>query len=82
MFFPLGFSSSASEQFEELTPIAVFVEDSTHLIATRPKAIKMTMLQLDACTMVPVGIEAHLKFGLQGWIILPVSADIPREDEA
>src|SRR5580700_7046724 len=42
----------------------------------------MTMLQFDACTIATVCAEAHLDFCLQGWVILPVGADIPREDQA
>src|SRR5579863_205456 len=42
----------------------------------------MTMLQFDACTIAPVGTEAHFDLGLQGWVILKVGGDIPRECQA
>src|ERR1700692_3971746 len=42
----------------------------------------MTMLQFDACTIATVGDKAHLDFSLQGWVILPVGVDIPRQDQA
>jgi hypothetical protein len=40
------------------------------------------MLQFDAGTLTVVGVEAHLNFSLEGWVILPIGADIPREDQA
>lgn len=70
------------ESLQEPTPIALGVIDSTHLIATRPVAIQMTMLQFDARTIAPVGAEADLDFGLQCWVILKIGADIPREEQA
>src|SRR5215469_11321827 len=51
--------SCTNESFQELTPIAFRVVDSTHLIATRPIAIKMAMLQFDdragvgSCNLAP-----------------------------
>jgi len=51
--------SCTGESFQELAPIAFRVVDSTHLIATRPIAIKMAMLQFDdragvgSCNLAP-----------------------------
>src|SRR5262252_108809 len=40
-----------SESFQESTPIAFGVVDSTHLIATLAIAIKVAVLQFDPCTI-------------------------------
>src|SRR5690348_15415283 len=42
----------------------------------------MTMLQFDLSPIATFGVKAHLNFSLEGWLILPVSTDIPREDQA
>jgi hypothetical protein len=42
----------------------------------------MTMLKFDTCSGATVGDEAHFDFSFQVWVILPVGADIPRQDQA
>src|SRR5215475_4622300 len=42
----------------------------------------MTMLQLNACTVLAFRDEANLDFGLECWVGLPVGADVPREHQA
>src|SRR5215472_9466626 len=57
----------------EPTPIALRCLDSTHLIATRPMAVKMAMLQLDTRTLASVGDEANFDFCLQARVEVTAS---------
>src|SRR5580700_11047219 len=90
LFVPVGYPTCSllttlgrtGEQLQEPAPITFSVEDSTHLIATRSIAIQTTVLQFDVCTIATVGVEAELNLSLQGWVILPVGVDVPREDQA
>src|SRR5262249_5492523 len=54
------------------TPIA-FGVDSTHLIATRPIAVKMAVLQLDTCALASVGDKANFDFCLQARVEVTAS---------
>jgi hypothetical protein len=41
----------------------------------------MAMLELDMRPIIALGDEPHLDFRLQGRVMLPVAADIPRQNE-
>src|SRR6185437_15324855 len=79
MTAPFLSRSGSGERFEEATPVACAVEDCAHLIATCAVPIETPMFQLDPCSVLAVGDEAHLDFRFKRGVILPVGGDIPRK---
>src|SRR6185437_3698619 len=72
----------AGKSHQELAPIAFGVEDAPHLVAMRAIAIQISMLEFDPSVVPIVSNESHFNFRLKACIILPVGADVPREDES
>src|SRR5262245_46862266 len=78
----LSIRSRASEQLEQTAPVTFGVEDASHFITAGPVAVEAAMFQLDACSILTVGDEANLDFGLQARVGLPVGADVPGKHQA
>lgn len=62
--------SSACKRREQATPAAFAVEDAAHLVATRPVAVQVTMLEIDARAVLTLFDEADLHLRLQIRVVL------------
>src|SRR4029453_9393317 len=73
--------SDAGKRREQATPAAFAIEDAAHLVAARAVANKMAMHKFDTRGIFALGDEAHLHFGLQIRVVLPIGVNLPREHQ-
>src|SRR5438045_348014 len=62
----------AGEPLQQFPPVALALEDGTHLVAPRPVPVQAAMLELDPGVALSIGDEAQLDLGLQARVVLPV----------